>query len=45
MEKNLVLGPILGHLAQIRAIIFLPSGSNSPYISWTPVIMYNIRKK
>ena len=47
-QKNQVSGLILAHLAQIQAadslFFFQESGFVSHYISWSAIIMYNIRK-
>ena len=45
-RKNLVSGPILAHLPQSQAsnFFFEKSGSVSHQISWSAIIMYNIRK-
>ena len=45
-QKNLVSGPILAHLAKIRIVksFSQKSGFVSDYISWSPIIMSNIRK-
>ena len=52
MAKKLVLGPILAHLAQIRAASFFvfccffqKFALVSHYISWSAIIMYNIKRK